>query len=149
MRVYVAGAWVERHARAVPAIAQLRSEGVTITHDWTGDPNEISNAVDSDSKLPQEYRLKHAREDYQGVASADALLLLAATERGACGSWVEFGIALGIGIPIIVAGGMMSRTIFTELAVRNFATDGEGVTHLLRYAELFDMVRGHLRRVTP
>lgn len=137
MRVYVAGAWVERHERAVPTIRQLREAGITITHDWTVCENEVSNSITSDSELSQAYRLDAAIKDTYGVLSADYVLLLAASTRGASGSWVEFGIAIGARIPVVVAGGQMNRTIFTELARANYATDQEGVIHLFMRKELY------------
>lgn len=130
IRVYVAGAWIERETRAIPVIKALREAGVTITHDWTLDSNEVSNAATSDSELAKEYRLEHAKLDQQGVFTADYVLLLAPTERGASGAWTEFGMALGKGIPVIVAGGQPRCTLFTELAIRIFDTDAEGVAFL-------------------
>lgn len=140
MRIYVAGAWVERQQRAVPVIQKLRLEGFTITHDWTGDNNQVSSAALSDSQLPKEYRLEHARLDLMGVLTAHCVLLLAATERGACGSWVEMGVALGANIPVVIAGGFMNRTIFTELAAANYATDKEGIDRLLRMRDAHRIV---------
>lgn len=131
MRVYVAGAWIEREARAVKVIKQLRDAGVTITHDWTTDDNNVSSAAKSDAELPKEYRLKHAEADMRGVLSADFVLLLAPTDRGASGAWAEFGIAIGANVPVVVAGGTMNRTIFTELARANYKTDQEGVDRIL------------------
>ncbi len=137
MRVYVAGAWIERDKRAIPVIQRLRAVGITITHDWTHDSNEVSNAATSDSELAKSYRLEHATLDKNGVESADFVLLLAPTERGASGAWTEFGIAIGRRVPVIVAGGQPRRTLFTELAHSIFNTDDEGVAFLVESAKVF------------
>ena len=34
MRVYVAGAWTERHERAAPMVVRLCKAGLSITYDW-------------------------------------------------------------------------------------------------------------------
>jgi hypothetical protein len=86
----------------------------------------------SDSKLTPEQRRTFAREDLDGVLSADVLWLLAANEKGACGSWVELGVAFGRPLwPIVlVSGPKCRRTIFTELATM-FDTDEEALAHVL------------------
>jgi hypothetical protein len=144
MNVYVAGAWVEQWERARPMIARLRQAGFAITHDWTVAEQrrrpDGTPLVDSDIS-PAE-RAMHARNDLDGVLRADVVLLLAANEKGACGSWVEMGAALaarefrnarwveGEGphypLTLIVCGEKNRRTIFTELADRLCATDDDG-----------------------
>lgn len=130
LKVYVAGSIPERTARAIPVIAALRASGVEITFDWTIDIQVDSNADDSDSALTDEVRRRCAEADADGVRRADLLLLLAPDERGASGAWVEFGMALALGIPVVVSGAKARRTIFTSLAQRTFDTDDEAVAHL-------------------
>jgi hypothetical protein len=142
MNVYVAGAWVEQWERARPMIARLREAGFAITHDWT--VAEQRTRPDGtplfDSDISPAERAMHARNDLDGVLRADVVLLLAANEKGACGSWVEMGAALAAReirkvsmfgshlVPpvLIVCGEKNRRTIFTELADRLCATDDDG-----------------------
>lgn len=164
--IYVAGAWVEQHFRARPMIAKLREAGHTITCDWTqaegdvcecGHPrshhsevpvtgsyccdrcpgfNGIGTAVDAN--LSPADRKRFALADLDDVLSADIVWLLAANDKGACGSWVELGAALaarrirGMPIPeLVVSGPKWNRTIFTELADETFATDEEALAYVL------------------
>lgn len=92
-----------------------------------------------DAALSPEDRRKYAQADVDGVLAADVVWLLAANTQNACGSWVEFGVALGVcehantmskigvalGPTIVVSGLKNRRTIFTELAHRLFDTDEE------------------------
>ena len=82
-----------------------------------------------DSQLTDTDRIKYAIADLEGVLTADIVWLLAANDKGACGSWVELGAALALrqtrmlatdgtsGTPrIVVSGPKWKRTIFTQLA---------------------------------
>lgn len=131
LRVYVAGASVERAERAIPAIRMLREAGVAITHDWTVDIDEAAGAANSDADVPEEVRHRCAMEDARGVSTADYVLLLAPNERGSSGAWVELGLAIGLGVPVLVAGPKNGRTIFTSLAAARFATDAEAIQHVV------------------
>lgn len=195
--IYIAGAWVEQHTRARPAIAEVRKAGLVVSCDWTqaeGDicacghhrqehgPYSYSDewacpihclhvdpprhehlpsshctcqrfngiGVGGDSLLSEEDRRKYAQADLDGVLSADIVWLLAASDRGACGSWVELGAALaartlrsgcgpgwpysgcGPGWPyIVVSGPKNRRTLFTEQADILMATDELALAHIL------------------
>ena len=95
-----------------------------------------------DSQLSDADRIKYAQADLDGVLQADIVWLLAANDKGACGSWVELGaaqsarqlrVALGFGpSPIIfVSGPKNKRTIFTELADKLFETDEEALAYIV------------------
>ena len=128
MICYLAGAFSER-PRVRAMMARLREAGITISHDWTADPPP---GVTSDAELTSEQRLKLAHEDLDGVILAEVVWLLAPTERGSCGSWVEFGHALGrSGITTIVSGPEWRRSIFTELADYRFESDEKALVALL------------------
>lgn len=130
LRVYVAGAAIERHARAIPVIAELRAAGVTITHDWTRDLDAFGSAENSDADVPEEVRRRCAELDANGVRLADFVLLLAPYGRGSSGAWVELGMALAHRVPVVVAGAKNRRTIFTSLAHRLIDTDEEAIAYL-------------------
>ncbi len=131
LKVYVAGAWVEKEERAIPAIKALQAAGVMITHDWTKEGNEYSNATDSDRHMPSAERLERAKADMRGVSDADIVLVLTPKERGSSGMWTEFGIALGTGKQVYIAGENSRRTLFTELpGVHHFETDAMAIAAL-------------------
>ena len=141
MKVYVAGAWVEQLQRAKPTIARLQANGVHITFDWTAKEPDRAN-VNGDAGLPTEERRKYAELDLKGVLDADVVWLLAPSDKGACGSWIEFGAALAtrharIGTSqrprplVVVSGEKWKRSIFTELADYTFDSDEEGFEAVL------------------
>lgn len=104
--------------------------------------------VGSDSALTPEQRRTFAQADLDGVLSADIVWLLAANDKGACGSWVELGAALAVNawqkridelegpsgqpIRIVVSGVKNKRTIFTELADKLFDTDAEALAYIAK-----------------
>lgn len=107
MRVYVASKFEEKD-RTRQVIEVLRNMGHQVTHDWT---TEVPYA-EGDPRGPPYYR-KCAEEDVRGVETADAVILLSHPEGK--GMFVEMGIAIGRGIPIIAVGPHWN-TIFFELA---------------------------------
>ncbi len=130
LKVYVAGAAIERAHRAIPVMRALREQGVQITHDWAVDMQQYSNAENSDADVPDDVRKRCATLDMNAVRQADFVLLLAANERGSSGSWVELGLALAFGVPVIVAGSKAKRTIFTSLAYHIVPDDVTAVQFL-------------------
>ena len=98
-----------------------------------------------DSQLTDADRIKYALADLEGVLTADIVWLLAANDKGACGSWVELGAALALrqtrmlatdgtsGTPrIVVSGPKWRRTIFTQLAQdAAFESDEEALKYVL------------------
>ncbi len=135
MKIYVAGAWIEKEQRAVPMIRQLRNAGITITHDWTVD--EVASTVQSDAHLPPGERQRRAEDDLRGIREADYVWLLTPNERGASGAWTEFGYALGLGIPTLCSGRSWQRTIFTSKATYGLDSDNAALTWLVALASTF------------
>lgn len=134
MKIYVAGAWVEKKERAEKWIAKLREAGFEITHDWTKD--DTPSTTTTDAQLPPGERKKRAEEDFKGVLTADLLWLLAPNERGASGAWTEFGIALGLRgtgrkLKIVVSGRSWQRTIFTALMDNGFENDEQAFNAIM------------------
>jgi nucleoside 2-deoxyribosyltransferase len=82
--VYVATAYHNRQARD-PVIAALAEAGITITYDWANEPEESLEQA--------------AQADFDGVAEADAFVVLL---PGGKGTHVELGIALGRGVPVVL-----------------------------------------------
>ena len=123
MKIYVAGAWIEKAERAEVAIKRLQEAGFTITHDWTKDEQTWSNEKSSDKNMPPEERKRRAFSDIVGVRNADIVWLLAPKERGSSGAWTEFGAALALNKVTVVSGTNCRRTIFTELATKLFESD--------------------------
>lgn len=130
LRVYVAGASAERHERVRPVMARLRAAGIEITHDWTEAMHEAWSVEDGDAMVPESMRDWYARQDRDGVMSADVVVLLA-PDGPSTGAWVELGLAIGREVPIVVSGRNARRTIFTSLANRLFDTDEEAIRYVV------------------
>lgn len=139
MKIYVAGAWVEKEERAMVWIKRLRSAGIVITHDWTVD--DIPSTVKTDAMLPLGEREKRAKADLTGIDVADAVWLLAPNERGASGAWTEFGYALGLRKKVFVSGRSHRRTIFTSQADEGFEEDRHAFNFIVDLARSLDASR--------
>lgn len=97
--------------------------------------------VGGDSQLTDADRIKYAQADLDGVLQADIVWLLAANDKGACGSWVELGAALALRETselrgprrpeIVVSGLKWKRTIFTELADKTFLSDDAALAYIV------------------
>jgi len=94
MRIYVAAKFEEK-ANVRRWYERLTAAGFTVTHDWT---------VEDDSAIPAEelrtYHAKCAKADVDGVRTADAMLMLPHA-RGQ-GMFIELGVAIAHGLPVIV-----------------------------------------------
>jgi nucleoside 2-deoxyribosyltransferase len=106
MRIYVASKFEEKD-RTRKIIEVLRNMGHQITHDWT---HEIPYE-EGDPRGPPYYR-KCAEADVAGVQTADAIIVL--SHQHGKGMFVEMGIAIARGIPIVAVGPHFN-TIFYEL----------------------------------
>lgn len=104
MRIYVAAKWEEKE-QARDIMRQLEEAGHTITYDWT------------QCLVPD---LAQAQKDYKGVIMADAFVGLFERDLAYCGALVEFGIALGRGIPCYLIGHAIDvergKCIFSQLS---------------------------------
>lgn len=106
-RIYVAGKFEE--VVAVRAAQQaLIARGYDITHDWT---HESSAGLEGERL--ETFLTGCATDDYNGVADADAILVL--NHDRAFGAMVEMGIALARGIPVFVVGYKIRDNIFFHL----------------------------------
>lgn len=100
MKVYLAAPWVERES--LPAIARVfEGAGHTITERWwehddvPGYPNNTTEADDKELA-------NQAIKDFQGVLTADVMVLINSAKSE--GKAVETGIAIAAGMPVIVVG---------------------------------------------
>lgn len=100
MRIYVATKYEEK-VRAKEVAQQLEAVGHTITYAWWNN-EQVSSA--------------QAVADAAGVETADALVLIVEKDLPYAGALVEFGIAVGRGIPIYILGSAIDeRCIFMKL----------------------------------
>ena len=131
LKVYVAGSSKEREQRAIPIIRMLRAAGVVITHDWTVDMQQYSNAQNSDRDVPDAIRIRCADDDFNAIRHSHYVLFLSPDERGSSGAWTEFGFACGQSVPIVVTGEWRKRSIFTSKASHMFEQDEMGAKFLI------------------
>lgn len=96
--VYVAAPWDERHGLAILAEQKIVAAGFDSTSRWIHyhgeeEPDPILLA-------------REAIEDREDIRRADALLLINSQKRGheTSGKAVETGIAIELGIPVVVVG---------------------------------------------
>lgn len=103
MKVYVAGS---RHeVETVRLMQKVCTElGHTLTYDWTREENV-------DAGKPREDWLEHEREgrviaqaEQDAVADADGLLICGWGSDKALGTFIEIGMALGMGVPVSICG---------------------------------------------
>lgn len=99
MKIYVATKW-EEAPRAQEVMRQLKEAGHTITYDWTRQEQESTS---------------QAIADWEGVMSADALVLIVEKKLYYKGAWVEFGLAAARQIPIYVIGHAGDKCLFLKL----------------------------------
>lgn len=95
VKIYVAShcRWAALHVAEV-----LNRQGHSITSRWH------YKAFNPTASHTEAERYEIAQEDYDDVASADYLVLIAGSERYPGGKFVETGIALGLGKKVIVIG---------------------------------------------
>jgi nucleoside 2-deoxyribosyltransferase len=109
MKVYVAAKFEEKEL-AKSMMDAVEEAGFTITHDWTAEAEPDAMPEDE----AREYLIDCARKDMSGVCRAD-VLIVAPHIRGK-GLFVEMGMALALGIPIIVINSLpASWCIFQEM----------------------------------
>lgn len=119
MKIYIAAPWIDREA--MPAIAtRFENDGHTITHKWW----EAENTPES----PEAVKIHsgHAFDDWNGVVSADTLVLLNTSKSE--GKAVEQGLAIASDIPIVAVGqrGALSKNVFHYLPCYTWVDDIEG-----------------------
>jgi hypothetical protein len=97
LQVYVAGRLADmERVRTVQAI--VRAVGARITFDWTGPEGDQRSDWSAESERAAELSLRERR----AVVDADLLVLCGPDPHGGLGCFIEAGMALGRGIPVIV-----------------------------------------------
>lgn len=110
MRIYVASKF-ENQIMVKEMMISLENRGHTITQDWTcGEGSKPSDEITKDEWSG------YAALDVVGVQMADLLIVI--PRYGCKGTWVEMGIAIAHGIPILVLtrDGERFGCIFERLA---------------------------------
>jgi hypothetical protein len=154
------------HGRADHAIFDALRARLAMLPQCTKCPCERFNGIGAggDSQLSADDRRRHAAADLDGVLRANIVWLLATSDKGASGSWVELGAALAARqirkdlfqrfrflhpdpkeradeqVPpappiIVVSGPKRNRTIFTELADQKFDSDEVAFQQVVSIAE--------------
>ena len=118
MKVFVSGKLGEE-AKVRRFNAQLLGRGHELSLDWTELPHLRPYA--RNRTLANEVATREA----QSVASSDVLILLA--DRDGKGMYVELGIALGLGIPVIVLTDDDESTMFYQHSLVTVAATIEEV----------------------
>jgi nucleoside 2-deoxyribosyltransferase len=112
LNVYLAanGREIETTRKAMQAI---RDAGHRITHDWTVG---IENQRPADPVERERVRQAAALADVAGIRAADVLVLLD-HDKG-FGMYVEMGVAIGLGKPVIVVDERYHQVFFSLPTVR-------------------------------
>lgn len=96
MKIYIAS-HSQRDAYAASYI--LNRDGFEITSRWHDNPDFLPTV-----SYTEEQRVSIAQEDFDHVALAEVVVILAGPEKYAGGKFVEAGIAIGQGKPVINVG---------------------------------------------
>lgn len=127
MKIYLAARYTRR-LELCEYRAALESIGIDVTSRWLNGSHQLSDAgvpigdsgealvEDDTSQEAAHLRAKFATDDYEDVAAADLLIAFTQpprSDKGRGGRHVEFGIALGLGKPIVVIG--PRENVFTWL----------------------------------
>lgn len=121
LRVYVAGSSAELE-RARWAMSALDGYSIEVTHDWVSSVEEVGSA--NPAEATDDERLAWADDDLSGVYQADVLWLLM-PKQGSIGAYVELGLAIALGMPIVISGDH-ERSIFTVFGER-FEQDADAL----------------------
>lgn len=130
MKIYIAGASKEI-STCESFRDRLRTAGHVITHDWM---REIRECTVADHELTHEARHEYALMDLRGVLAAD-LLWVVCPDAKSVGCWVELGIALGCGRPMVALSGPWAPCIFADLAAWRFSSHEAAFEWIVNEAE--------------
>ena len=117
MRIYIAAPWTHK-ADAARVASLLEAAGHTITKRWW-EHREVPGYLTADHSNDDELT-EQALQDIDGVLTADVFVLL--NYEKSEGKAVETGIALAVGIPIIVVGGRSNLFHYLDVTLATEAT---------------------------
>lgn len=126
LRVYVAGASKELD-RARVAMDVIRERGMEVTSTWV---EKIREAGRANEGLSPRVAFEAALGCFREVSAADALLILVKPDGASVGAYVEVGIALAQGKPIVVSDVKSDRSVFWAMTDRVFAGDAKAIDYL-------------------
>lgn len=110
MDIYVAGKTDDwERVRQVQQMCERL--GHNITYDWTKTVEEVG--PDEGLTASEEFRCECAEYDRQGTRASDLLIMLC--YPGLCGTLIECGMAIGLGIPVLVLGEPERNSVFFSL----------------------------------
>ena len=99
IRVYIATKY-EAGPRAAELAEVLTDLGHDITYEWWKN---------------EQFTAEQAAFDAEGVVTADALIFIAEEDYRYAGAYVEMGMALALGIPVLLLGHAIDKCIFVKL----------------------------------
>ena len=134
-RIYIACASDEID-RAEHWIGRVKEESaLRLTHDWTKQIRREQKNGRKDSDLTRVERYREASKNADGAANADILWTLAPhPDLTTKGTWIEYGIGLGIRYrlgkaQLVLSGDHLDSTLFTTLA-KTFTSDAEAFEYI-------------------
>jgi len=136
MRLYVAGSSSER-ARASSFMDHARLLGHSITLDWVRAQRAVEEefAHLREWELPEAVRIEAALADLGAVGISDLCIVLVPEFHNVTrGAWIEYGYAIGRGIPTWIVGScerVAKCSVFTEVAQRKFTSDEDAIEALM------------------
>lgn len=130
MKLYIAGR--TKNIKEVNIIQSVVLEhGHGITHDWTDVDGEGKGEIRSDWSTDPKRARQVATLDFLGVVNADGVILCGygcdEENKGGLGCFIEVGIALSSGVPIIVLGPARESVFwYSPYTLKvNYQVDGE------------------------
>lgn len=105
MRIYLAAPWVDKES-ARSASMQLEQDGHEISEKWWEHPEVVAYPQVAVGQALEELQ-QQAAKDIMGVMSADVVVVLQTSKSE--GKAVEQGIAIAMGVPIIVVSSSGER----------------------------------------
>lgn len=120
INIYIAAPYPMRDG-AIRIMRLFERSGIAVTSRWLKAPDELCD--------------EHARKDLEDVAAADVLFAWNPEgweEKGTGGRHVEFGYALALGIPIVLAG--ERSNIFHHLSHVAVVDDSQDIVKAVRQA---------------
>jgi hypothetical protein len=116
-------------ARASWAMKKVRELGWAVASDWVACIAHNGGAANP-TDVPRKDRQGWSLAAVAAIASADALWMLAPEVGHGRGAFVELGLAIATGKPIMVSGPTHACSIFTALATAEVDSDEAALARL-------------------